>query len=68
MKSEVEHNINANRHYQTVVVASLIHGRKRRQMTVGFTDPVPYAVAMRMATPLIEQWEKHLTQTIEVED
>lgn len=68
MKSEVEHNINESRHYQTVVIATLVHARKRRQITVGFSDPVPYAEAMLMATPLIEQWEKHTIRTIPVED
>lgn len=63
MKSTIQHSVNDDRHYKTMVIATLIVARRRQQMCVCMLDRVDYAAAVAIATPSIEAWETHLEAT-----
>ena len=57
MKSKIEFTSSSANHYQSWIIATLIHHRKRHQMTWAAGRKMDYATAIAIATPSIEKWE-----------
>lgn len=63
MKATIDHSVNDDRQYKTMVIATLVVRRKRHQMCVCTFERLGYAEALAIATPSIEAWETRLEAT-----
>mgnify|MGYP003443024765 FL=1 len=64
MKSTIEHSVNTERQYATMVIATTVVRRKRHQMCVCMFERLGYAEAVAIAKPSIEAWETNLEATV----
>jgi hypothetical protein len=57
MMADLEYQHSTERMYRSMIIATLIHNRKRHQMVWSCTDTVSNAEALAFAKPSIERWE-----------